>query len=219
MPAPDTDLARRIEHSLLRPESTRADLERLCREAIQYRFHGVCIHGARVLEARELLRDTDIKVITVVGFPLGTAETDVKRFETEAAIDNGAHEIDAVINLGWLKEGNRRALLRELRDIVEAADGRIVKVILETGLLTQEEKILACQLAQEAEAQFVKTSTGFGPAHGTVDDVRLLRKTVGPKFGVKASGGIRDLVAARAMIEAGADRIGTSSGPAIMASS
>lgn len=217
MPDLAPDLASRIEHSLLRPDATRAEIETLCREAIEHRFHGVCVYGSRVVEASQLLQETNLKLITVVGFPTGALETDVKRFETEAAIDNGAHEIDAVINLGWLKEGNHRAIVRELRDIVEAADERIVKVILETGLLTRDEKVLACELVKEAGANFVKTSTGFCPVHGTVEDVRLLRETVGPKFGIKASGGIRDHVTALAMVEAGANRIGTSNGPAILA--
>ena len=217
MPPSAQALARCIEHTLLRPDATRAEIAKLCREAIEHRFHGVCVNGSRVMEACQLIQETELKVITVVGFPLGAMDSDAKRFETECAIDNGAHEIDAVINVGWLKEGNHKAVLRELRDIVEAADERLVKIILETGLLTRDEKILAGHLVQESGAQFVKTSTGFGPANGTVEDVRLLRETVGPKFGIKASGGIRDLATARVMIEAGANRIGTSHGSGILA--
>jgi deoxyribose-phosphate aldolase len=157
-----------------------------------------------------------VKVASVVGFPLGAVESDVKRFETEAAIDSGAHEIDIVLNIGRLRDGDDAFVLRELRDIVEAADERTVKVILETCLLTREQKIRACRLVVEAGAHFVKTSTGFSSGGATLDDVRLMRETVGPKFGVKASGGIRDTVTARAMIEAGATRLGTSSGVAIV---
>jgi deoxyribose-phosphate aldolase len=155
-------------------------------------------------------------VASVVGFPLGAMSADAKRFETEAAVDDGAQEIDFVLNLGRLKDGADKYVLRELCDVVEAADERIVKVILETCLLTLEEKIRACQLAVESGAHFVKTSTGFSAGGATVDDVKLMRETVGPKFGVKASGGIRDTQTALAMIEAGATRLGTSASVAIV---
>jgi len=152
----------------------------------------------------------------VVGFPLGAMETDVKRFETEAAIDAGAHEIDMVLNIGRLKDADGNYLLREFRDVIEAAQERPVKIILETCLLSREEKIRACQLAVEAGAHFVKTSTGFSTAGATIDDVKLMREIVGPRMGVKASGGVRDTRTALAMIEAGATRLGTSSGVAIV---
>lgn len=210
------DLARYIDHTLLRPEASAKDIETLCVEAREFRFFGVCVNGSRVELARHLLEDTEVKVVCVVGFPLGAMETDVKRLETEAAIDSGAHEIDVVLNLGRLKDHDDAFLLRELRDVVEAADERTVKVILETVLLTREEKIHACQLAVQAGAHFVKTSTGFAAGHATIEDVRLLRETVGPSFGVKASGGIRDAASALAMMEAGANRLGTSNGVAIM---
>ncbi|MGA4644525.1 deoxyribose-phosphate aldolase [Limisphaera sp. 4302-co] len=209
-------LARYIEHTLLRPDATRGQIERLCEEARTHGFYGVCVNGSRVELASYLLEETDVRVVAVVGFPLGAMSGDVKRFETEAAVDDGAHEVDMVMNIGLLKDGEYKRLLRELRDVVEAADERPVKVILETGLLTQEEKVRACELVLDSGARFVKTSTGFGPGGATIEDVRLLRQTVGDRLGVKASGGIRDTATALAMIEAGADRIGTSSGVAIV---
>jgi deoxyribose-phosphate aldolase len=211
------DLARCIDHTLLKAEATTRDLETLCAEARASGFYAVCVHGSRVELARALLEESPVKVVCVAGFPLGAAEADVKRYETEAAVDAGAHEIDVVLNLGRLKEGHYHYVLRELRDIVEAADERPVKVILETALLTLEEKIRACELVLESGAQFVKTSTGFGPGGATVEDVRLLRARVGPDFGVKASGGIRDFAAARALLEAGANRLGASRSLAILA--
>lgn len=210
------ELARYIDHTLLRPEARAADIEKLCAEARQYRFFAVCVNGSRVELARHLLEETEVRVAAVVGFPLGAMDPDAKRFETEAAIDAGAQEIDVVLNLGRLKDGEDGFVLRELRDVVEAAEERPVKVILETGLLTPEEKLRACRLVLDSGARFVKTSTGFGPGGATVDDVRLLRQAVGPSFGVKAAGGIRDTATALAMIEAGASRLGTSAGVAIV---
>jgi deoxyribose-phosphate aldolase len=212
-----SSLAARIEHTLLRPEARRADVERLCAEAIEAQVHGVCVNGSRVGLAYSILEGTDLKVVAVAGFPLGAMASDVKRYEVEAAVDEGAHEIDVVLNIGLLKEGNFPAVLRELRDLVEAADERPVKVIIETALLTRDEKVVACELVVESEARFVKTSTGCGPSGATVEDVRLLRATVGPKFGIKAAGGIRDLSLALALIEAGADRLGASATLAILA--
>jgi len=209
-------LAARIEHTQLRPDATRKDIEKLCAEAREYRFYGVCVHGCRVELARHFLEGSDIQVVTVAGFPLGAAPADVKRLECEAAIDEGAHEIDVVLNVGELRDGDDGYVLRELRDVVEAADERPVKVILETDLLSQEEKVRACQLAVESGAKFVKTSTGYARTGATIADVALLRRTVGPKFGVKAAGGIRDLATALAMIAAGADRLGTSSSASIL---
>jgi deoxyribose-phosphate aldolase len=165
---------------------------------------------------RHLLADSEVKVACVVGFPLGAMATDVKRFETETAIDDGAHEIDVVLNIARLKAGEDKAVLRELIDVAEAADERTVKVILETCLLTDEEKVRACRLVVESGCHFVKTSTGFSTGGATLADVKLMRETVGPQFGVKASGGIRDAQTALAMIAAGANRLGTSSGLAIV---
>ena len=209
-------LARYIDHTWLKPDARAQDIERLCAEARAHGFYSVCVNGARVELALHLLEGSDVKLASVVGFPLGAMETDVKRFETEAAIDAGAQEIDLVLNIGRLKDGDDKYLLRELRDVVEAAEERPVKVILETCLLDREEKVRACHLAVEAGAQFVKTSTGFSTAGAALEDVKLLRETVGPKFGVKASGGIRDTATALAMIRAGATRLGTSSGVAIV---
>jgi deoxyribose-phosphate aldolase len=211
-----SQLAAYIDHTLLKPDAMAADIEKLCAEARKHGFHGVCVHGSRVEQAAYLLEDTDCKVACVVGFPLGAVSADVKRFEAEAAIDDGAQEIDLVINIGRLKEGDDKYVLRELRDVVEAAEERPVKVILETGLLTEDEKLHACELIVESGAQFVKTSTGFGSTGATVEDVKLLRGAVGPKFGVKASGGIRDAKDALTMIAAGATRLGTSASVAIL---
>ena len=211
-----TDLARYIDHTLLKPDATAEDIRRLCSEAKHHKFFAVCVNGSWVQLARHCLDGTDVKVASVAGFPLGAMETDAKRFEAEAAIDAGAHEIDVVINIGRLREGDDKFVLRELRDIVEAADERPVKVILETCLLTDDEKIRACTFVVEAGAHFVKTSTGFSKAGATIEEVKLLRREVGPDFGLKASGGIRDAVTALAMIEAGATRLGTSNGVVIV---
>jgi len=212
------NLARYIDHTLLKPEASLKDIERLCAEARSYNFYAVCVNGSWVTQARHFLDGSDVKVATVVGFPLGATDSDTKRFETEAAIDNGAQEIDVVINIGRLKDGDDEYVLRELRDVVEAAAERPVKVIIETCLLTNAEKIRACRIVLDAGAQFVKTSTGFSTGGATVADVKLLREIVGETFGVKAAGGIRDTQTALAMIEAGATRLGTSSGVAIVRS-
>jgi len=209
-------LAVYIDHTLLKADATARDIEQLCAEARENRFYSVCVNGTWVGQACHFLEGTDVKVACVAGFPLGAMSGDTKRFETEAAIDDGAQEIDVVINIGRLKAGDDKFVLRELCDVVEAADEWPVKVILETCLLTREEKIRACQIVVESGARFVKTSTGFSTGGATVEDVRLMRETVGPKFGVKASGGIRDTKTALAMIEAGATRLGTSSGIAIV---
>jgi deoxyribose-phosphate aldolase len=211
-----TQLASYIDHTLLRPEATAAQIQQLCAEAREHGFFSVCVHGSWVAQASHWLEDTEVKVACVVGFPLGAMHSDVKRFETEAAVDDGAQEIDMVLNIARLKQGDDRYVLRELIDVAEAADERTVKVILETCLLTDEEKVRACQLIVESGAHFVKTSTGFGAMGATVADVQLLRQTVGPKFGVKASGGVRDTATALALIQAGANRLGTSTGVAIV---
>ena len=205
-----------IDHTLLKPDASLAQIESLCDEAREHKFFSVCVNGSWVAAARHFLDGSDVKVASVVGFPLGAMSGDVKRFETEVAIDDGAHEIDVVLNIARLKAGEDKYVFRELCDVVEAADERTVKVILETCLLTDEEKIRACKLVVESGAQFVKTSTGFSTAGATIADVKLMRETVGAKFGVKASGGIRDAQTALAMIAAGATRIGTSNGIAIV---
>jgi len=209
-------LAAFIDHTLLKPDASLAQIEQLCAEAREHHFFSVCVNGSWIAAARLFLDGSDVKVASVVGFPLGAMSSDVKRFETEVAIDDGAHEIDVVLNLARLKAGDDKYVFREICDVVEAADERTVKVILETCLLTDEEKIRACKLVVESGAHFVKTSTGFSTAGATIADVKLMRETVGAKFGVKASGGVRDAQTALAMIAAGATRIGTSNGIAIV---
>ncbi len=209
-------LARYIDHTLLKPEATARDIERLCAEAREHHFASVCVNGSRVLQAAHLLEESEVKVATVVGFPLGAMDADAKRYETETAVDQGAHEIDMVMNIGRFKDGDHRFVVREMRDVVDAAEDRIVKVILETCLLNDDEIVAACKLALEAEVHFVKTSTGFNKSGATLEHVRLMREAVGMNCGVKASGGIRDTAAAMAMIRAGASRLGTSNGVAIV---
>ena len=209
-------LASFIDHTLLKPDANAEDIEKLCAEARENNFFSVCVNGSWIAKAQHLLDGSDVKVAGVVGFPLGAMSGDTKRFEAEAAIDDGAQEIDVVLNIGRLKAGDDRYVLRELIDVVEAADERTVKVILETCLLTDDEKIRACKIVVESGAHFVKTSTGFSTSGATIADVKLMCATVGQKFGVKASGGIRDTMAALAMIEAGATRLGTSAGVAIV---
>ena len=204
-----------IDHTLLHTDATIGDIDRLCSEAIEYQFFAVCVNGCWIPHVWNRLADTDVSIATVVGFPLGANDTDSKRYETEVAIDNGAHEIDMVMNLGRFIDGDYKYIVREIRDVIEAADNRRVKFIIETGYFTKKQITNACQLAVEAEAHFVKTSTGFGPGGATVENVRLMRESVGQRAGVKASGGIRDKVTAREMINAGATRIGTSAGVTI----
>jgi deoxyribose-phosphate aldolase len=211
-----SDLAKFIDHTLLKPDATHAQIEVLCAEAAEHHFATVCVNGSRVELAHSLLEDNDVQVATVVGFPLGAMDADVKRYETEAAIDAGAGEIDMVMNVGRFKDGDHDHIVREIRDVVEAADDHVVKVILETCLLTDSEIEQACKLVVQAQAHFVKTSTGFGSAGATIEHVKLMRETVGQFAGVKAAGGIRNATDARAMIEAGATRLGTSDGVAIV---
>ncbi len=205
-----------IDHTLLKPDATAQDIKTLCAEAMKHSFYSVCVNSSRIELAYSELEDSEVCVASVVGFPLGAMDTDAKRYETEMAIDMGASEIDMVMNIGRFKDGEDDYILREMRDVVEAADDRVVKVILETCLLTPEEIVRACHLVVESGAKFVKTSTGFSTGGATLDVVKLMRETVGEKFGVKASGGIRDRATAEAMIAAGATRLGTSAGVAIM---
>jgi deoxyribose-phosphate aldolase len=211
-----TILAKTIDHTILRPDATTADVKKLCSEANTHGFMAVCVNPCHVALARNSV-DPGIAVASVVGFPLGSSATLIKAGETRQAIADGADEIDMVINVGWLREHLDEIVLGDIRAVVEAAGEVPVKVIIEAALLTDEEKVRACKLAVAAGAAFVKTSTGFGPGGATAADVRLMRETVGPDIGVKASGGIRDLASAIKMIEAGATRLGTSSGVAIMA--
>ncbi len=207
-----SELARFIDHTLLKPEATRAQVEALCMEAIRYGFFSVCVNPSYVPLAASILKGTEIKVCSVVGFPLGATMPEVKVFEAEKVISHGAQEIDMVMNVGAMKSGDYDLVREDIARVVELAHGAgaLVKVILETALLSQDEKVMACKLAMEAGADFVKTSTGFGPGGATVEDVRLMRETVGEKIGVKAAGGISSLEQAIAMIKAGANRIGAS---------
>ncbi|REB09980.1 deoxyribose-phosphate aldolase [Sporosarcina sp. BI001-red] len=210
-------IAKMIDHTLLKADATKEQVIELCNEAKQYEFASVCLNPTWVKMAAELLKGTSVKTCTVIGFPLGATTSDVKAFETRNAIENGASEIDMVINIGALKSGDTKSVQQDIEAVVNAAAGNaIVKVIIETSLLTDEEKRTACELAVLAKANFVKTSTGFSTGGATIEDVKLMRSTVGPKMGVKASGGVRSLEDLTAMKEAGATRIGASSGVAIM---
>ncbi len=205
-----------IDHTLLKPDASQEQIETLIEEAKKYDFASVCVNPTWVNFAAQALKTTDVKVCTVIGFPLGANTPELKAFETSDAIQNGANEVDMVINIGALKSRNFDLVERDIRAVVEAAKGTLVKVIIETCLLTDDEKVKACQIAQKAGADFVKTSTGFSTGGATVADVALMRKTVGPDMGVKASGGARSYEDALAFIKAGATRIGASSGVAIM---
>ena len=205
-----------IDHTLLKPDASQEQIETLIEEAKKYDFASVCVNPTWVSFAAQALKATDVKVCTVIGFPLGANTPELKAFETSDAIQNGANEVDMVINIGALKSRNFDLVERDIRAVVEAAKGTLVKVIIETCLLTDDEKVKACQIAQKAGADFVKTSTGFSTGGATVADVALMRKTVGPDMGVKASGGARSYEDALAFIKAGVTRIGASSGVAIM---
>ena len=205
-----------IDHTLLKQDATEEQIDRLLSEAKDYDFASVCVNPFWVSHAKTALVDTDVKVCTVVGFPLGATTSAVKAYETKEAIQNGADEIDMVINVGALKSGNAAVVESDIRAVIEASGDKLVKVIIEACLLTDEEKVLACQLAQKAGADFVKTSTGFSTGGATLPDVQLMRQTVGPDMGVKAAGGARSYADAVAFVEAGATRIGTSSGVAIL---
>lgn len=209
-------IASMIDHTLLKPDATASQIEKLCREAKEYGFASVCVNPVWVARAAEWLKDSNVKVCTVVGFPLGATTKETKAFETRNAIENGADEIDMVMNIGALKSGEHTLVREDIAAVVEAAGGKTVKVILETGLLNDDEIRRASTLAKEAGAHFVKTSTGFGYGGATEAAVRLMRETVGPDMGVKASGGVRDAETARKMIEAGANRIGASASVAIV---
>lgn len=210
-------IASYIDHTLLKPDATVQQIDKLCAEAAEYHFASVCVNPWFVPRCVKNLKDTGVKVCTVIGFPLGATTTETKVFEALQAIRSGAEEIDMVINVSAMKSGSFQAVEQEIQALAAAAEGSaLLKVIIETCLLTKEEKIRACQIAKRAGADFVKTSTGFSTGGATVEDIALMRKTVGPEMGVKASGGIRDYATARAMIEAGATRIGASAGVAIV---
>lgn len=214
-----TEIASYIDHTLLKPEATREQIVKLCAEAKEYNFASVCVNPCNVGAAFNELVGSPVKVCTVIGFPLGASSTFVKSVETRDAVASGADEIDMVINVGALKAKDYDLVRKDIEAVVEAAGGNLVKVIIETCLLTDEEKVKACELAKEAGADYVKTSTGFSKGGATVEDVALMRRTVGDSMGVKASGGIRDYATAKAMIDAGASRIGASAGIAIVKAS
>jgi deoxyribose-phosphate aldolase len=212
------DVAGLIDHTLLKADATRTDIETLCREAAEFHFATVCVNPAWVALSAARLRGTAVGVCSVVGFPLGATTADVKQYETRRAIYDGASEIDMVINVGALKSGDLRTLARDIEAVTDACRqcGTVSKVIIEAALLTDEEKVTACTLSKAAGADFVKTSTGFGPGGATAADVALMRRVVGAGMGVKAAGGVRDLEGLKAMVAAGASRVGASAGVKIV---
>lgn len=211
------NIASYIDHTLLKADANGAAIEKLCQEAVEHRFFSVCVNGVWVPTCKELLKGTDVKISVVCGFPLGANAPEVKALEAAKAVEQGANEIDMVLQIGQLLEGRHGEVEEDIRKVVKAVEGgAIVKVIFETGFLNDEQKVTACKLSEQAGAHYVKTSTGFGPGGATVEDIRLMRASVSSTIGVKASGGVRDLETAQRMIEAGATRLGTSSGVAIV---
>jgi deoxyribose-phosphate aldolase len=216
MIAPE-ELAKMIDHTNVKGDATEDDIKQLCSEALKYNFASACVTPTNVVLTRKLLKYSDVKVCAVVGFPLGIQTPKTKAFEAMEVVSQEASEIDMVINIGGLKSNREELVKKDIQGVVESAGGKTVKVIIETALLNYDEKVKACLIAKKAGADFVKTSTGFGGLSGaTVEDVALMRRTVGSKMGVKAAGGIRDLNTALAMIDAGATRIGTSTGVQII---
>lgn len=210
------EIAKFIDHTALTAEKTEADILQLCDEALQHHFCSVCINSAYIPLAQQKLQGSDVKICTVVGFPLGANLTAVKAFEAQQAIAAGAQEVDMVINVGWIKSGKWEQVRSDIEAVLQACQGVTLKVILETCLLSKAEIVRACEICRELNVGFVKTSTGFNKGGATTEDIALMRQTVGDKLGVKASGGIRDTATALAMIEAGATRIGASAGIAII---
>ena len=201
-----------IDHTILKATASSSDVQKLCEEAIEHEFYSVCVNGCYVADAKQLLQGTDVKVAAVVGFPLGAMTTAAKVFEAKEAIENGASEIDMVINVAKLKDGEFEYVENEIRQIKEAIGDNVLKVIIETCYLTDEEKVKACELSLVAKADFVKTSTGFGTGGATYEDVKLMKSVVGDNAKVKASGGVRDKETAQKYVNLGAERLGTSSG-------
>lgn len=211
------DIKSMIDHTILKPDAKKDEIQALCQEAKEFGFYAVCVNPYYVSLCKDLLEGSKVKIATVIGFPLGANTSDIKALETKKAIDDGADEIDMVINIGALKDGDYGVVRDDIKAVVEAAKDRArVKVIIETSVLTDDEKIKACELSLEAGADFVKTSTGFSTGGATVEDVKLMKSVVKDKMEIKASGGVRDFETARKMIEAGARRIGTSSGVKIV---
>lgn len=211
-----SSIAGMIDHTLLKANATQEEIGKLCEEARKYRFASVCVNPGYVAMSSRLLRGSSVMVCTVIGFPLGSTTPTVKAIEARDAIANGADEIDMVLNIGALKSGNDQLVLDDIKAVRDATRGKCLKVILETSYLTKDEKIRACKMAKQAQADFVKTSTGFGSGGATPEDIALMRETVGPEMGVKASGGIKNAEVAAAMIKAGANRLGTSASIAII---
>ena len=207
---------RLIDHTVLKPDTKEESVVALCKEALEYNFASVCVNPCFVELCAKLLKGSDVKVCTVIGFPLGANTKEVKGFETTDAVNKGAEEIDMVINIGALKDGKDDYVYEEIKYVKECCKGKLLKVIIETCLLTDEEKVRACELSKKAGADFVKTSTGFSTGGATASDVALMRKTVGSEMGVKASGGVRSYEDLVNMVKAGANRIGTSSGPKLL---
>ena len=201
-----------IDHTILKATASSSDVQKLCEEAIEHEFYSVCVNGCYVVDAKHLLQGTDVKVAAVVGFPLGAMTTAAKVFEAKEAVENGANEVDMVINVAKLKDGEFDYVENEIRQIKEAIGDNILKVIIETCYLTDEEKVKACELSLVAKADFVKTSTGFGTGGATYEDVKLMKSVVGNNAKVKASGGVRDKETAQKYVDLGAERLGTSSG-------
>ena len=201
-----------IDHTILKATASSTDVQKLCEEAIEHEFYSVCVNGCYVADAKQLLQGTDVKVAAVVGFPLGAMTTAAKVFEAKEAVENGASEIDMVINIAKLKDGEFEFVENEIRQIKEAIGDNVLKVIIETCYLTDEEKVKACELSLAAKADFVKTSTGFGTGGATYEDVKLMKSVVGNNAKVKASGGVRDKETAQKYVDLGAERLGTSSG-------
>ncbi|MBS4540110.1 deoxyribose-phosphate aldolase [Clostridium sp. D2Q-11] len=210
------NIASMIDHTILKPDTTKEQVEKVCNEAREYNFASVCVNPSYVEYVAEQLKGSNVKVTSVVGFPLGSTLPEVKAFETKEAIKKGADEIDMVINIGELKNKNYDLVKEDIKAVVSASGDKLVKVIIEACLLTDEEKEIACKLSKEVGADYVKTSTGFSTGGATFEDVALMRKTVGEGLGVKASGGVRDIETAKKMVEAGATRIGASSSVAIV---
>lgn len=210
------DIAKYIDHTILKPNATSKQVKKICDEAKEYGFASVCVNPTHVSFVADELNGSDVKTCVVVGFPLGTNTTCIKVAETKSVIEDGADEVDMVVNVGAIKDGNWELVESDIKGVVDAAKGKLVKVIIETCLLTDEEKVKACEISKKVGADFVKTSTGFSTGGATAEDIALMRKTVGPELGVKASGGVRDFETAKAMIDAGATRIGASAGIAIV---
>lgn len=205
-----------IDHTLLKPTATTKDIQNLCEEAVKHKFYAVCVNGSRVADCKKFLKSNRVRIAAVVGFPLGASLTEVKIFEAVKAIEDGADEIDMVINVGWLKEGKIEDVLKEIKLMKQAIKQKVLKVIIETCFLTQAEIVQAAEICVEAEADFVKTSTGYGTGGATFEDVILIKKTIGNRAKIKASGGIKDKEAALKYLSLGVSRLGTSSGISLM---